>query len=43
MWHVWGREELETGVWSGNFRERDKWEVIGLEGKIILKWIFEKG
>jgi hypothetical protein len=32
---------METGFWSGNFRERDKWEGIGLEGRIVLKWIFK--
>jgi hypothetical protein len=23
MWHVWGREDVHTGVWYGNVKERD--------------------
>jgi hypothetical protein len=33
---------METGFWSGNLRERDKWEGVGLEGRILLKWSFKK-
>jgi hypothetical protein len=31
-----------TGFWWGSLREGDHLEVAGLDGKIILKWIFEK-
>ena len=30
------------GVWWGNLRERDHWEDPGLDGRIILKYIFKK-
>jgi hypothetical protein len=31
-----------TGFWWGNLRERDHLEDLGLEGRIILKFIFKK-
>jgi len=30
------------GYWCGKLRERDHLEEPGLEGKIILRWIFRK-
>ena len=29
-----------TGFWWGNLRERDNSEDTGLDGRIILRWIF---
>jgi hypothetical protein len=29
-------------VFMGNMRERDNLEGLGLDGRIILKWIFKK-
>ena len=37
-----GRGEVYTGFWWGNLRERDQMEDPGLDGKIILRWIFRK-
>jgi len=34
--------EVYTGFWWGNLRERDHLENPGVDGKIILKWIFRK-
>jgi len=34
-------EELHTGFLSWNLRERGHSEDPGVEGKIILKWIFK--
>jgi hypothetical protein len=34
----WGRGTLYTGFGWGNLRERDP----GVDGRIILKWIFGK-
>jgi hypothetical protein len=42
VWHVWGREEAHTGFWWGNLRERDHFEDIGIDGRIILRRIFRK-
>jgi len=33
---------VRTGFWWGNLREIDHLEDVGLEGRIILKWIFKK-
>jgi hypothetical protein len=37
-----GRGEACTGFWWGNLRERDHWGDPGVDGKIILRWIFRK-
>jgi hypothetical protein len=42
MWHVWGRGEVHTGLWWENLREGDHLEDPGVDGRIILKWIFER-
>jgi hypothetical protein len=31
-----------TGFWWGNLRERDHWGDPGIDGRIILRWIFKK-
>jgi hypothetical protein len=40
MWHVWGRGEVRTGFWRRKLRERDHFKDMGIDGRIILKWIF---
>jgi len=37
-----GRREVHTGIWWGNLRERDHLEDPGVDGRIILSWIFRK-
>jgi hypothetical protein len=37
-----GREEACTRFWWGNLRERDRWGDPGVDGRIILRWIFRK-
>ena len=37
-----GREEVYTGFWWGNLRERDHLGDLVVDGKIILKWVFRK-
>jgi hypothetical protein len=34
---------MHTGLWWGNLREADHLEDPGLDERIILKWISEKG
>jgi hypothetical protein len=41
-WHVWGTRELHTRVWWGNLKKRDHLEDLGIEGRIILKWILNR-
>jgi hypothetical protein len=31
-----------TGFWWGNLGERDHWGDPGLDGRIMLRWIFRK-
>jgi hypothetical protein len=42
MWHVWETGEVHTGFWWGELRVRYNLEDIGIDGRIILKWIFRK-
>ena len=37
-----GRGEACTGFWWGSLCERDRWRDPGVDGKIILRWIFGK-
>jgi hypothetical protein len=34
------REEVHTGFWWGNLRERDHLEDPGVDRRITLRWIF---
>jgi len=42
MWRVWERGEVYTGFWWGNQRERNSLEDPGVDGRVILSWIFRK-
>jgi hypothetical protein len=43
MWHLWETGELHTAFWWGELRERDHLEDRGIGGRLILKWILNKG
>jgi hypothetical protein len=42
MWHVCRTRKVQTGFWWGDPRERDYLKDLGIDGRIILKWIFQK-
>jgi hypothetical protein len=37
-----GREEAYTWFWLGSLREKGHFEDPGVDGRIILRWIFRK-
>ena len=37
-----GRRGACIDFWWGNLRERDHWGDPGIDGRIILRWIFRK-
>jgi hypothetical protein len=37
-----GRGEVHTGFWWGDLREGDNLEDADIDGRIILKWIFQE-
>jgi hypothetical protein len=40
MSRIWVRGEAYTKFWKGNMRERNHLSDPGVEGRIILIWIF---
>jgi hypothetical protein len=40
--HVWETGERYTGLGWGHLRERDNFEGLCVNWRIILKWMFEK-
>jgi len=37
-----GKGEVYTGLWWGNVRAGENLEDLGVDGRIILRWIFRK-
>jgi len=33
---------MYIGFWLGNLKERENFEDLGLDGRIIIKWVFKK-
>jgi len=42
MWYVWGRGEVNTGLWRGNLRKGNPLEDLRGFGRIIIKLIVKK-
>jgi hypothetical protein len=40
--HIRRSREIHTEFWLGDLRERDHLEDLGIDGRIILKWILQK-
>jgi hypothetical protein len=41
MWYVWETGEVHTQIRYRDLMERDPLEDLGVDGGIILKWIFK--
>jgi hypothetical protein len=39
---VWERGEVHTGFWWKNLKEMGHFEDVAIDGRIILKWLFNK-
>jgi len=42
MWHVLETGEVHAGFWWDNLRERDHFEDLDVDGRLIFEWIFRK-
>jgi hypothetical protein len=42
VYDVGGKREVHAGFWWADLRERDHLGDPGVDGRIILKWIFKK-
>jgi hypothetical protein len=42
MWHVWGTGRGHTEFSWGDLMERYHFENLGLDGRMILKFVFKK-
>jgi hypothetical protein len=40
--HVWEAEGVHTGFWWEDLREGDHLGDLGVDERILLKWIFER-
>jgi hypothetical protein len=39
MGHVWEEREIHVRFWRGDVNEIDHLEGLGVDGRILLKWI----
>jgi hypothetical protein len=42
MWHVWVKGDVFTGLLWDNVTKRDHMDDPGVDGRIILRWIFRR-
>jgi hypothetical protein len=39
---LYGKHERYTQLWWRDLREKTAWEDLGIDGRIVLKWILKK-
>jgi hypothetical protein len=42
MQHLWEKGDVYNGFWWGLMRKKGHLDNLGVDGSIILKWIFKK-
>jgi len=42
MYGEWGREQAYTSFWFENLKERTQLLAQGVDGRMIIRWIFRK-
>ena len=42
MWHMWKMGKVHKGIRWGDLTERDHLEDLGVDNRLITKWIFKK-
>jgi hypothetical protein len=42
MWNAQKTREVHTGIWWGDLKERSHFEDLGVDGRVILKWIISE-
>jgi len=42
LWNLWETGELQTRFGWGDLRDRVHFEDLSIDGRIILKWIFQE-
>jgi len=41
--HTWWQREMHTVCWRRNLKERDQLEDMGLDRRMIIKWVLKQG
>lgn len=41
IWQIWDRKEMHVGFYWGNIKERDRFENLGVDGRIQLNWVLK--
>jgi len=42
MWHIWQHREMHAMFLYGNVKEREHLENVGIDGRMILRWILNE-
>ena len=42
MWHAWERSEMRAGLWWEHSKERNNWEDLCIDSRMVLKYCSER-